>query len=287
MKIKWVIESGKVEQENWNSIVAYLNETSRENVRVTYRPFTNNKVQTDFGDEDCVVGFGCLGLVRSIGQNNRWVPGVWCDWEKLKCSYYLSHWGKYSIHQDYGFYPLSEIWRRKDWLFEKYASNIYHGHPHIFVRPDDNFKSFNAELVAAEHWDSFRSQVECYQPSDHILCMVSSPVMIQSEWRLVIADGKVITGSQYRKTLNNSLSAEIEPGYDPLAAEFAEHIIAESGWQPHPVYVMDICKSGNGYKLVEIGSINSAGLYLCDIPTVVDTISSIAEREWKDIYEYD
>jgi hypothetical protein len=277
MKAKWIIENGDLEHQNWTAIAAYLKETGREVFRPKYAPFTYESVKSPFGEEDCVVAFGCLGLVRSVGRWNKWVPGVWCDWDKMKCSYYLNHWWDYSVHHRVGFYPLEMVWKEKDFLYETFAKD-----EHVFIRPDDNFKTFNGELVAIEHWDSFRRNVECYEPASHTLCMVSMPVKIAAEWRFVVADGKIVTGSQYR--LNRS--SELSPDIDPLAQVFAEKVLNESAWRPHSLFVMDICRVESGeYKVVEIGSINGAGLYCCDIPKVVEAVCSVAEREWKEVYQ--
>lgn len=283
MKAKWVVEKGDLERENWDKIVEHLKSSGREVVRPNYIPFTNDKVDSPFGDEDCVVAFGCLGLVRAVGRNNKWVPGVWCDWEALKCSRYLAHLGQYSVQQHYGFYPLEEVWRKRDWLFETYSK---HSDPklngHIFIRPDDNFKSFNGERVCAERWDAFRRNVNCYTPSQDILCMVASPVDIRDEWRFVVVDGQIITGSQYRK----EGSAEIEPVVESGAEAFGQMILDKTDWRPHPVFTIDICKLGDGeYRLMEVGSVNAAGLYCCDIPKLVEAISTAAEKEWESIYK--
>jgi hypothetical protein len=272
MKAKWVIENSDLERKNWDKIADYVKEIGHEVIRVSYRPFTCEKLETQYGDEDCVVVFGCLGLVRAVYSKHQWVPGVWADFENLKCSHYLSHWGKHSIHKKYCYLPWAEVNRQKDMLFDSFCDLK----DQIFIRPDDNFKSFNGELVAPEHWDRFVRNVECYLPNTHTMCMISKPSKLVNEWRFLIADGKVITGSEY-----------FDEAYDPKAAEFAGKVASED-YRPHPVYVMDICQTDDGvYHLLEIGSVNGAGLYYMDIPKVVDAVNKAAQKEWASVYAVD
>ena len=53
----------------------------------------------------------------------------------------------------------------------------------------------------------------------------------------------------------------------------------------HPVYVMDIARTDEGLKLLEIGSINCAGLYGADVHKVAKVIHDKAVEEWKDYEE--
>ncbi len=276
MKAKWLIEDGALERENWNKIEKYLKETGREVFRTKYRPFSYEKVQTPFDDDDCVVAFGCLGLVRSVVANNKWIPGVWCDWDRVKASHYMAYLGRMSIQKNMAFFPVSYLWDNKEWIFSVFGNNGW-----VFVRPDDNFKSFSGEVVSYGNWEVFRKTVDAQRIDPHSLCMVSRPSKVTDEWRFIVVDGKIVTGSQYIKNGLPDISPDVEYG----ALSYAKCVLDIAKWRPHPVFTLDICKAGSEYGIMEIGSVNGAGLYDCDIPKLVEAISEVAEREWSEVYE--
>jgi hypothetical protein len=48
---------------------------------------------------------------------------------------------------------------------------------------------------------------------------------------------------------------------------FARDMIAI--WQPLEAFVLDVCETQNGFRIVEINTINSAGFYAADIQNIV------------------
>ena len=165
--------------------------------------------------------------------------------------------------------------RNKQQVFDAYAID-----GQVFIRPDEGDKPFNGEVVAYENlneWYEYTSKYDDPAKNIYKLAVIASPEPIQREWRLVIQNGTVVTGSLYRKIVDGRSSVEIEEGYSIEAAQFAEKIIAESKWQPHPLFVMDIAESNGEMKLVEIGSVSACGLYACDLRKVVNAMLWQAE----------
>jgi len=91
---------------------------------------------------------------------------------------------------------------------------------------------------------------------------------------LIVHEGKVITGSQYKR--NGQL--DVKAGYPEGAAEVTEEACRK--WYPHPVFVMDIGLVGDQYRIVECGSVNCAGYYDCDMGTIIRAMSEAAEKEF-------
>lgn len=106
--------------------------------------------------------------------------------------------------------------------------------------------------------------------------MVCRPIHLTGEWRLVVADGKVVAGSMY----SNGGGLLTEAGYPDDAGALAE--LAAEKWQPHPIFVCDIARNEYGeYFIIEIGSVNVAGFYKCEIRPIVEAMAQIAEREYQ------
>jgi hypothetical protein len=224
-------------------------------------------VEHDFeiGVTDNVLFYGTLKAMRYLQQ--RYYPSGWCDFPKLTCQHYYTHYGRYLISQDYTMMPSAEVLRRADELYDRYGVG-----GHVFIRPDANDKPFPGELVDRDKIEEWHESSNSYQQDVHKLCVVASPVKILQEWRLVVFNGKVVTGSQYRKFIDGRNSVEWEEGYPDDAAAYAEMIVRESNWQPHGLFAMDIGLTDSGLGLIEIGSVNTCGLYCSDIEKVVDAM---------------
>jgi len=98
---------------------------------------------------------------------------------------------------------------------------------------------------------------------------VSSPVDILAEWRLWIVDDKVATYSRYK------LGDTVRWIYviDEDVIPFAESLVAKNP-DYAPAYVMDICRSDDGLKLLETNRIDSAGLYKGNLTDLVQALEA-------------
>lgn len=216
-----------------------------------------------------LVFFGSLNMIRKLqALQLPHKPVVWCDWEALSCHNYYAHYGKYMLQKEYGFYPYKELTRLKDFLYRTYGKD-----DKIFIRPSTNDKVFNGEVVEDFRFDRWHELSKVYEPKPELLCVVSKPSIIHSEYRLVIANGKVVTGSQYKI---GGMVQSLEGMCLPSLIAYAEEVA--SVWQPHPIFVMDVATTRDDKAhVVEIGPINGAGLYKCDIRAVVQAMAEIAE----------
>lgn len=199
-------------------------------------------------------------------------PFAWCDWDILRCQHYYAYYGEWLLQREYAFMPLSEIKRQKDRLYCDLRLSSQHK---LFIRPDANDKCFTGDVVSEEFFDIWYKLAKTYGPPDHTLCVVAKPVKLTGEWRLVVADGKVVAGSQY----DNGGGVMMEAGFPDDAAALAE--LAAEKWTPHPIFVCDIARNEYGeYFICEIGSVNVAGFYNCEVNPIVKAMAEIAEREF-------
>ena len=281
MKVTWLIEKDVFPEGDVSKrMIEIARELGVEAKSYRYIGFDGGTEPKDLPrKEACIISYGSINAAKFIQKRCKWIPGVWCDFNTLRCRTYLSYWGKFSIQKKYLFLPLSEVYRQRDWLYETLGQSKGYFHDHIFVRPDDNAKSFHGEVISRPKFEEWYEVANIYNPGEECLCLVSEPTYIDGEWRFIIADRKVITGSQVRD--DNKLA--IAPGFPKEAAELAEKIANSCEFNPHPIYVMDICCHAGEYYLMEIGSMNCAGLYACDLKAIVEKASEIAWREWQDL----
>jgi hypothetical protein len=275
MKVKWLIE----DYEHDSSLQPMMDEIKKQGMElevVKYEPWESGTFD-QYNDEDCVVFYGTLQLGRQLQRQKAWVPGVYCNFKHLCCKHYYSYWGKYLFNQDYIMLPMMEILRRREEIFKQFGVDET-----IWIRPDSGAKTFTGQTVPLEFLDKEFDLFGNYagKPLDEIIAVVSSPKVIDAEWRIVIADKKLVSGSQYKKDGKLDISTHVPRTVFWLASK-----IAQEEWQPDIAYTLDICKSGDEYSLLEANSFSCSGLYENNPASVVKAISSAALKEWKDYFE--
>ena len=275
MKPKWLIE----DYEHDSSLQPLMDEVRAQGMDlevVKYEPWESGAFN-QYPNEDCVIFYGTLNLARQLQKQKGWIPGVYCNFQNLCCVSYYSYWAKYLFNSDYIMLPMMEVLRRQDYVYD-----IFGIEDTIFIRPNSGAKTFTGQTLPKETIEKEFKLFGNYagKPLDQIITIISSPKVIDKEWRCVIIDKKVVAYSQYKK--NDKL--DIENSIDSEALCLADKIAKEE-WQPDIAYTLDICKSGDKYSLLEVNSFSCSGLYEADPGPVVKEISRVALIEWKDFYE--
>jgi hypothetical protein len=216
----------------------------------------------------CVIFRGTLPLMRHIQASRRWRPGGWCEYRNLACSTYYAYFGPYLLNREYTLLPIAEALRLVDDLFARYASGGL-----VFVRPDSVDKSFTGTLTDRTTF-SHKFLGTAFDPS--ALILVARAKKLVREWRLIVANDKVIAGSQYRNADAREEAAHCPDEVLRFAAAVLDGVI----WRPAPMFIMDICDSEDGLRLLELNSFGCSGHYLADVSTVVEAASELAALAW-------
>ncbi|TKD17913.1 DUF4343 domain-containing protein [Rhodobacter capsulatus] len=100
--------------------------------------------------------------------------------------------------------------------------------------------------------------------------MLTQPARILKEWRIWIVRDEVVTASLYKEGARVTYRPEIDA--DALA--FAQDLARlNPGYAP--AYVMDICRTESGLKLLETNCINAAGFYAADLMKLAAAIDAL------------
>ena len=236
-------------------------------------------LKTPSEEEDCVVVIGSIRISLNAHFNRpNWYP-KWHVSELFNCQSYYAYWGKNIVQKHYAFLPFSEMVRRKEWVYNNFGID-----GQIFIRPDDGDKSFNAEVVATEHFEKWRDiTVGMWSTKPELLCVVSSPVNIAKELRLVMYDNKVWTGSLYRVG-KSCIYENIDESKDKnTIIEFAESVVKEAPPLPS-CYVLDVALTDDGYKIMEVGCVCCAGYYDMDLHKLAESVTLAAEADWAKVH---
>lgn len=217
----------------------------------------------------CVVTHADIELVTRVQREALWTPGAFATIAHFYCSYYYPHLRRFLLNEDHAFLPFAELCSREEELFERFGRA-----GRIFVRPDSPLKLFTGMVAARETFPRDVEFMGFYEfPADSPV-VVSSPKSIEREWRFVIADGRVVTGCEYKE--GEVFSAR--PAVAGPAVALAEAVL-QTGFEPDPVWVLDVCATAEGdFRLMEIGGFSFANLYACDKRAVVSAVSAVAAR---------
>ena len=137
----------------------------------------------------------------------------------------------------------------------------------LFVKPLDDIKQFNGLIIKDQqeigdaHYTKFR---KWFRPSDTCKLAVCAAQQIGAEYRVVVVNQQVITGSHYK----------VELGVAPDSALTFVNQITHL-WNPTLVYVVDVAETPLGYKIVEYNQFGTSGMYACDQDLILDALEQL------------
>lgn len=217
-------------------------------------PFVGELVPEPELTHDNVICMGSYSM-RHAADKYGWEPGVF-DLEPENFTVQLQHWGEHMLNAD------AQVCAFKDAVVEELA----------FIRPIEDSKVFAGRVFDAKEFHDWQIKV-CVLEEDYgnsltkdTLVQICSPKVIFAEYRFWIVKGKIITKSLYKRGDKVMYSSDVDERFD----EYVKQRIAE--WEPHEAFVIDVCDTPDGIKIVEINTLNSCGFYAADIQKLVDAL---------------
>eukprot|EP00903_Cladosiphon_okamuranus_P001402 g1400.t1 len=215
-------------------------------------------------DPNRVVMFGSYTLWR-FAEKRGFRPGVF----KLRPFVQEAPWQPFLLNgPDALFLSLQEI-----------PARLENDGRYWFLRPVDDSKEEPGNVKSTEEIHALANRVlaldETEIPSGSLRhdteLMLTRPVRILKEWRLWAVGETVVTYSLYKEGSRVVYRHEIDD--DALA--FAEKMVAlNKGYAQ--AYVLDICRTEEGLKLLETNCINAAGFYAADLDKLVSAIEALS-----------
>lgn len=280
----WVLQENLFKENEWENLVGTL---ERFNIPYSVHkviPFIGELVpsfhpQCPIDNYKNVICFGSYSM-RHAAAANDWVPGVY-DLEPINFQIQMEHWGNLMLNAD------SKVLPFKDVQFEEMA----------FVRPIEDSKVFAGKVFDWEDFKEWQYNV-CVLEEDYgdslsknTLVQVCNPKLIYSEYRFWIVDQKIVTASMYKCGDRVIYSPNVDQRFyifviEVLRTKNLKYDIRlhtdNTGWRPHDAFVLDVCETPDGIKIVEINTINAAGFYAGDIAAIVVALEDMEKR--KNVY---
>ena len=238
----------------------------------------NEIIESPSHEPDCVITCGSIWSNSALRLSHpKWI-GNWHNKPTFLCSHYYAYFGKYLAQRHYAMMPFAEVIRKQDYVYSHFGKD-----GKVFIRPDSGEKDFTGKVVERDTFKGWAELIGSYvEVSPDTLCVVSSPVEIQKELRLVVSHGKVVTGSTY-VIAHHLLQDPLEEQDDQTEIiAFAERVLSECKSDLPPVHVIDIAVEESGMSIMEVGCFCCAGMYNCDRRKITKAISEAAERAYNE-----
>lgn len=273
--MKWLLESDVFDDD----LLPMLDELKRQNIEYKVADHMTSihpeRVQALFPPDDCVVFYGSLGMSRIVKLHTSWVPGIFCELPHYECVYYYPRIHKYLLNSNYVMLPFGELTRRKEFLLDLFGKD-----GKIFIRPSSPFKIFGGKVIDSKNWESDIKFVQFYNVEAEKVVVVAPPKVVTHEWRVVVVDGKAISGSQYIK------NDEIESGPCPKDVMiYAQWVLCNIDYKPDRAWCLDVCRTDDDFlHVLEVGAFSTCGLYQCPMEPIIREVSRVAQEEWEEIH---
>ena len=258
--MKWIIHQKVCRDSQVQSIISNLIKMDCEYYFADVIPFSSDGIQWMDGypdRNDKVFSYGSYTLANIAAKH--FLPGAFLI-PSLNMSGLISQLGDLCMNYDSQISELSEIKLDSD---------------RIFIRPNEDTKSFNGSVMTADEFNGFRqrviesSYIDRYSTITPSTVVCVSPIkIIQAEYRCFVVNGRVCTASQYKMNDQPFFCANV----DDFIIDFANYAASKITEQ---CYVLDIAVVNNNPYVLEANCINSSGLYKIDTQKLVAAIENI------------
>ncbi|MFZ6681682.1 ATP-grasp domain-containing protein [Undibacterium sp. Tian12W] len=244
----WVIQRSIFKPGNYDLLIQALDSLEVVYTSVTIKPGTYD-LEPAVKLTGKVYVCGAIKLAK-IANERGWLPGSLLN-ENFNFNVWQQHLGSELLNHAVGTGKLADIDTAR--------------YKQFFIRPMEDNKAFDGTVIDNEMLADWRSDPEKSNLLE--LDVMVSPVKdIYREYRLFVVNGRVVTGSLYKMAGRPQVSADLD---DEVLA-YAQTVVSK--WTPAQAFVMDVCLSEDGYKVIEFNNINSSGFYASDVLKYVDAI---------------
>jgi hypothetical protein len=202
----------------------------------------------------------CMGSysMRHSAKKYDWTPGVYDLMEVGDFDNCFKHWGNLMLNAD----SVVMSFRDAQWSGGE-----------RFIRPTNDSKYFAGKLIDAGEFKEWQTNV-CVLGLDYgnsltpeTLIQIAKPKEIYTEYRCWVVSRELITMSLYKRG-NRVVYENMDGLLGDRARNFAWSIIKDV-WVPHDAFCLDVCETSEGWKIVEVNTINSSGFYAADLQKLV------------------
>ncbi|WP_375754793.1 ATP-grasp domain-containing protein [Corallococcus exercitus] len=251
----WVVQNNLFNEQGFHTLMDVLAHGSIPHTLVKVIPFGGG-IEPTLELTGPVVVMGSLSLTR-YAHEQGWTPGAFIN-DQFDFRVWRRHLGPHLLNADATVHRFADVPEQPG---------------PFFIRPCLDDKAFSGMLTT---WDAFTTWREQVLKLDTYATVtadtpvaVSAPRHIQREYRMVVVDGRVITGSLYKLGDRVVASSQVEPEVHAFAQRMAET------WGPDRAYALDVFMHEGGLYIGEFNNLNSAGFYAYDVGKMVAAVEAM------------
>ena len=270
MAIKWVIQKNLLSESSFDKIVTTLERSKNSNIihPIIVKPFTDEwRYDIPIDYDGLTFYYGSTTMVKALWRRSVetgfFEPGLFFHPKKFRMSNYIDHWGYAMLNSSATIIDVANVKN----LRNPDRSPI-HDEQLVFIRPDDDSKSFSGHVIEFGKILEWLDNENFTNREDIGNVLIGLPYNIETEWRLFVVNGRLITWSKYKEKgkLSTSLTAPVDLLYK------ARQWIKQ--YQPAEAFVMDVGLCGGNYYIIECGCINAAGFYDAHLPILFTALGN-------------
>lgn len=246
----YIIQENVFQDPRYDQIFKVLEELDLPYEKVQFQP--NSVVFEYETDRKDIFVYGSVKLAKITSKHN-WFPGSFYgnnhEFEKYSLGY-----GSNTLNS--GSY-ITEFSSDFEWVDGQ----------SLFIKPSKDAKVFTGKVFSEPEWKDF--VYETLNGGENKRVNAKSPIQVAKaqkilkEARVWIVNNQVVSSSYYLFHGNT----EYEDSVAEEGLLFAKNMT--DIYSVADAYVMDICLTYNGWKIVEVNCINSAGFYKANVKDII------------------
>lgn len=246
----YIIQKNIFNDPRYSEIFTVLKRLGLPYEEVIFQPnSTHFDIETDRKD---IFVYGSVKLAK-VSTTFDWYPGSFYGGNHA-FQYYAQGYGKYLINYKSTLANLSDP--------INWSENT-----RLFIKPSEDAKCFTGKVFTQPEWEDF-VYYSLKDPHDNRVTpctqiQISHPSKLIKEARIWIVNKQVVTGCYYRFHDTTIFEADVSTTGIAFAQKMAQH------YSVADAYVMDIALTYDGWKIIEVNCINSAGFYGADIEAII------------------
>lgn len=248
----WILQNNIFSETGWATLVETLARFDLPHSVHKVVPFVGELVPEPALAHQNAICFGSYSM-RHAARLYHWTPGVF-DLDAQDFKQQLRHWGDHMLN------ARSKVCRFKEARFTA---------GRMFVRPTTDTKYFAGQVFERDDFLRWQNAVCALGLTDNSSLtpdteiQLAPPIAIHAEYRFWVVKGQIVTRSLYKRGQRVMYSSEVDPRLD-------DYVMARvSEWMPHETFVIDVCDTEEGMRIVEINTLNAAGFYAADVQKLV------------------
>lgn len=259
--LNWLVQTNLVKEELFPSIEEAAKKHGHGCVGLKIIPFSDSvEFLADIGfapPEGKLIPYGSTSMIKMFDRSKWNKQGFFFNQENLRTSKWVQELGIRMLNWDARFGTLKSFIGAP--LDER----------RFFVKPDNDLKDFTGSSLCMAEIATFYDQVSaggfCFNTD--IPIVVSSLKNTGWEYRIFMIKDRAIAWSSY-KLKEMCLTDKRVPSEVIRFAQDTAQI-----WRPDEAYVIDVCETDDGFKVVEFNCLNASGFYSCDVEKIVREVS--------------